>query len=114
MMSKFWWGNKENDLKVAWMSWEMMGRAKENGGLDFCNFEVFNRALLAKQGWCSIQLPNSLVARIYKEKYYPQSSFLETPLGKKPSYAWRGIWNSNKLLQEGLFWRVRDGCTVKI
>lgn len=25
MMSRFWWGNKENDSKMAWMSWEKNG-----------------------------------------------------------------------------------------
>ena len=31
MMSKFWWGHKENTNKIAWMSWKQMGRAKEIG-----------------------------------------------------------------------------------
>ena len=32
MMSKFWWEQKDNTNKIAWMSWEQMGRAKEIGG----------------------------------------------------------------------------------
>lgn len=114
MMSRFWWGNKENKSKVAWMSWERMGKPKEKGGLGYRDFESFNLALLAKQGWRLIQYPNSLVARIYKEKYYSQCTLLEIPLGKRPSYAWRSIWNLEKLLQEGLIWRVGDDRTVKI
>lgn len=47
MMSKFWWGSKEKESKMAWMSWERMGRAKEKGGLGFHDIQNFNMALLA-------------------------------------------------------------------
>jgi hypothetical protein len=35
IMQNFWWSHKENDKKIHWMSWEKMGRAKDQGGLDF-------------------------------------------------------------------------------
>jgi hypothetical protein len=53
-----------------------MGILKFHGGMGFRNLDVFNRALLAKQGWRLIQFHNSLVARILKEKYYPCGVFL--------------------------------------
>lgn len=62
MMSRFWWGHKENERKVAWMSWERMGRSKDSGGLGYWDLECFNMALLAKQGWRILQNPDSLVA----------------------------------------------------
>ncbi|XP_059436728.1 uncharacterized protein LOC132169768 [Corylus avellana] len=54
------------------------------------------------------------MARIFKEKYFPNSSFLDSPVGKKPSYAWRSIWNAKPLLREGLVWRVGDGNSISI
>ena len=82
MMSKFWWGYKENDSKIAWMSWEKLEKAKEKGRMGYCDLESFNLALLAKQGWRLLQNPDSMVARALKEKYYSGGSFLEAGLGK--------------------------------
>jgi hypothetical protein len=114
MMSKFWWGHKGNNAKVAWMSWAKLGRTKDKGGLGYRDLECFNMALLAKQGWRLIQNPQSLVARIIKDKYHPGCSFLESELGNRPSFAWRSIWNSKTLLQKGLIWRVGDGNSIKV
>ncbi|XP_059454900.1 uncharacterized protein LOC132185097 [Corylus avellana] len=107
-------GHKENDSKMAWMSWKKLGRAKEKGGMGFRDLECFNVALLAKQGWRLIHNTDSLVARILQEKYYPNASFQTSNLGRRPSYAWRSIWSSKKLLQEGMMWRVGDGKSIKI
>jgi hypothetical protein len=114
MMSKFWWGHKGNDARIAWMSWSKMGRAKEKGGLEFRDIELFNLALLAKQGWRLLQHLDSLVAKILKKKYYSNNSFLESNLGRQPSYAWRSICNAKSLLKEGLVWRVGDGASINI
>lgn len=114
MMSKFWWGHKENGNKIAWMSWVKMGKTKELGGMGFRDLEYFNMALLAKQGWRLFQHPDSLVAKIFKENYYPNCTFMDTSIGKKLSYAWRSIWNAKSLLQEGLVWRVGDGQSISI
>ncbi|GLT77197.1 hypothetical protein SLA2020_488060 [Shorea laevis] len=58
--------------------------------------------------------PNSLAAQVLKEKYFPNSSFLEASLGNRPSYAWRSICKSRPLLEEGLIWRVGNGASIKI
>jgi hypothetical protein len=87
MMAKFWWGHKEKENKIAWMSWKKMGRSKESGGLGYQDLESFNMALLAKQGWRIIKFPESLVAKFFKEKYFPNGTFMKSPLRKKHSYA---------------------------
>jgi hypothetical protein len=55
-----------------------------------------------------------LVAKIFREKYYPQGNFLDVNLGRRPSYAWRSIWNAKPLLEEGLIWRVGNGESIQI
>jgi hypothetical protein len=114
MMSKFWWGHKGNDARIAWRSWTKLGKTKTKGGLGYRDLENFNLALLAKQGWRLLQNPQSLVARIFKDKYHPGCSFLESDLGNRPSYAWRSIWNLKKLLKKGLIWRVGDGESIQV
>jgi hypothetical protein len=91
-----------------------MGKDKEKGGMRYRDLECFNMALLAKQGWRILQNPNSVVAKVYEEKYYKGGTFLTSNVGKKSSYAWRSIWNAKKLLEEGLVWRVGNGQSIKI
>jgi hypothetical protein len=60
-----------------------MGRSKTAGGLGFRDLIMFNKALLAKQCWRLIQNLDYLIFQIIRAKYYPNSSFLESELGKK-------------------------------
>lgn len=56
-------------------------------------------AMLAKQGWRLLQFPESLVTRVMREKFYPRVNFLGSVLGKRPSYAWRSIWQAKSLIE---------------
>jgi ribonuclease HI len=114
LMQHFFWKHMANSSGIDWMSWEKMGRAKKIGGLGFRDLNCFNKALLAKQDWRLCQNPSSLIGSILKAKYFPNSSFLEAPLGKRPSYAWRSIFSARNLLQRGLIWRVGNGSSINI
>jgi hypothetical protein len=91
-----------------------MGEPKNRGGMGFRDLEVFNLALLAKQGWRILTNPSSLVARVMKEKYHPRANFLEATVGRRPSFVWRSIINAKHLLQNGMGWRVGNGANIKI
>jgi hypothetical protein len=114
MMSKFWWGHKENTSKIAWTNWNQLGKNRDNGGLGYRDLEAFNSALLAKQGWRLFTQPETLVARVYREKYFPRGCFLDSSMGLRPSFAWRSIWNAKCLLQDGLVWKVGNGEHIRI
>jgi hypothetical protein len=66
--------------------------------MGFRDLEVFNLALLAKQGWRLIQQPESLVAQILRDKYYNGCDFMDASKGKSISYAWRSILNAREVL----------------
>jgi hypothetical protein len=89
-------------------------RNKENGGLGFRETFVFNEALLAKQGWRILTQPESLVARVFKAKYFPKCNFLDAPIGNNMSYTWRSILQANWILKRGCFWTIGNSDQVNI
>lgn len=48
IMRSFLWGGKEDRRSVAWVSWEVICKPKELGGLGLRDWESFNQALLGK------------------------------------------------------------------
>jgi len=51
------------------MNWKGMGKHKTLGGLGYRELESFNLAF---------QYPDSLVAKVFQEKYYAGGNFLES------------------------------------
>jgi hypothetical protein len=72
----FWWGDADGSRRVNWISWDKMCQPKRAGGMGLQNFEVFNQALLVKQAWRLLTVPNSLCARVLKARYFKHSDIL--------------------------------------
>jgi hypothetical protein len=111
--SNFWWGAKDGQRKVHWIGWDRMCKRKENGGLGFRDFECFNQALLAKQGWRLITDPDSLCSCVLKARYFKEGDFLTANCPKRASYTWRSIVHGRELLREGLVWWIGSGESIK-
>ena len=62
-----------------------MCKSKLVGGMGFKNLQAFNLAMLTKQGWRLISNPNSLVAQIYRARYYPHGDVFHSKLRSSPS-----------------------------
>lgn len=108
-MSSFWWDECDDKRKIHWLSWDKVCVSKENGRLGFKDIEFFNQALLAKQAWRLLNEPNSLIARLYKGRYFANKEFLDCRKGYRPSYAWRSILFGKELLCRGLIRSIGDG-----
>ena len=100
MMNSFWWGqNGSSNRGIKWMSWDRICGHKMEGGLGFRKLHEFNLAMLGKQGCKLLSHPDSLVARIFKARYYPNTSFLEAKAGANPSFVWKSILASQSLVK---------------
>ena len=56
------------------MAWDKVCYSKSEEGLGFHNVDDFNSALLTKQLWRLITVPNSLFARVFKGRYFRKSN----------------------------------------
>lgn len=97
-IARFWWGVKGDEKKIHWLAWEKLCDPKIEGGMGFRDLTLFNLSLLAKQGWRLLRNPGSLVAQIFKAKYYPHTSFLNAPCLPGMSYSWRSILAGREVL----------------
>ncbi|XP_075655069.1 uncharacterized protein LOC142625268 [Castanea sativa] len=114
MMSNFWWGQKDKETKMSWISWEKLCTPKDRGGMGFRDQKAFNLALLTKQGWKIMRNQNSLVHRIFKMKYFAASSFFEAKLGNRPSYVWQSMVAAKGIIEKGSRWCVGNRESVTI
>lgn len=113
-IQQFWWSFAKEKQKIPWVSWDKMSQLKQYGGLGFKYVNKFNIAILAKQSWRLLREPHSLLSRVIKAKYYPNSTLMDANLGKRSSHAWRSIYQDTQLIKQGLRWRVGDGNTIRI
>uniref|UniRef100_A0A803NWD5 Reverse transcriptase domain-containing protein n=1 Tax=Cannabis sativa TaxID=3483 RepID=A0A803NWD5_CANSA len=93
---------------IRWISWKRLCGHKDKGGMGFRNSRDFNLALLGKQGWRPLINPDSLVARVFKARYFPHVSFLNATIGSNPSFVWRSILEAQFLVKRGSRWVVGD------
>ena len=114
MVCNFWWGHDNGERKVHWIAWEKILYPKSHGGLGFRDMKCFNQALLARQAWRLLTSPDSLCARVFKAKYYPNGNLVDTAFPTVSSSVWKGIQHGLDLLKQGTIWRVGNGHNIKI
>ena len=77
MINAFWWGHGGNmRRRLHWMSWERLSVHEIFGGMGFKDLTSFNVTMLKKQGWRFQTDSSSLVCRLFKDRYFPNSDFI--------------------------------------
>ncbi|XP_072075672.1 uncharacterized protein [Arachis hypogaea] len=114
ILARFWWGQKGEEWRISWVSWDMMTRPKLEGGLGFKNLKAQNLALLGKQCWRIATQPNSILARILKGKYFRYTDIMRAEVGNLPSWDWRSILEGRKVTEKGLIWQIGPTSEVNI
>ncbi|CAL2255004.1 unnamed protein product [Prunus armeniaca] len=84
-------GSQGTGKGLHWAKLKTLAQRKDCGGLGFKDLFCFNRAMLAKIGWRLLSQPSSLLHQVLQAKYFPNGSFMEAQLGRKPSWGWRSI-----------------------
>ncbi|XP_019085449.1 PREDICTED: uncharacterized protein LOC109126388 [Camelina sativa] len=108
-VANFWWSTNGQSGGMHWLAWEKLCCSKQVGGLGFRNIDDFNSALLAKQLWRLIEAPDSLIARVFKSRYYQNSNPMELIPSYSPSYGWRSIVSARSLVYKWLIKRLALG-----
>ena len=88
------------------MSWRRLCNPKKMGGIGFRDLYAFNLALLAKQAWKLVQKKDPLFYRIYKERYFLNTTLLDAEMGHNPMYGWRSLLMASEVIQAGSKWHV--------
>lgn len=57
MLNLFWWRGGSNSKGIRWLAWDKLTCTKKKGGMGFKDFNCFNLAMVAKQGWYMLTKP---------------------------------------------------------
>lgn len=82
--------------------------------MGFRLMKAFNEALVAKQFWTILVNEHSLVAKVFKARYFPNKSVWEASKGYRPSFVWSCIMDAKWIGEEGCVWRIGNGTTVSV
>lgn len=115
MLNGFWWNsNSSTSKEIRWLAWDKMSMSKMRGGLGYRNLYGFNIAMLRKQIWNFLQKPNSLVARVFKARYYPSGNLLNSARCGGASFLWSGLWTAKEEFKKDFRWVMGDGRNTNV
>ena len=71
-------------------------------------------SLLAKQAWRLLHNKTSLFYKVFKARFFPNTTILEAKDSRMGSYAWKSILIGRDIIQRGSRWRVGNGEKINI
>ncbi|KAL0006673.1 hypothetical protein SO802_008175 [Lithocarpus litseifolius] len=109
LMKRFWWGQQGDRRKVHWVKWEEMTKTKLVGGMGFRDLAMFIDSLLANQAWRLLHNKHSLFYKVFKARFFPNTSIMEASDSRMGSYAWKSILVGREVIKRGSRWRIGNG-----
>ncbi|KAL4352786.1 hypothetical protein GQ457_06G015250 [Hibiscus cannabinus] len=100
-MRRYWWSGQLSVRGWPLLAWDKICTPKNAGGLGLRDLRRFNLALIGKQLWRFLIFPDSLVARVFRAKYYRSRSLLDPGLPDHASYAWKGLHSALVAFRDG-------------
>ena len=91
-----------------------MTKYKMVGGMGFRDLAMFNDSLLAKQAWRLWHNKTSLFYKVFKARFFPNTTIMDAANSRMGSYAWKSILRGRDIIQRGARWRVRNGENINI
>ena len=77
--------------------------------MGFRDLAKFNDSLLAKQVWHLLHNQNSLFYKVFKARFFPNTTIMKAKDSRMSSYAWRSILIERDVIQRRARRRVGDG-----
>lgn len=107
---RFLWGGSEDRRKMHLVSWDIVTKPKNLGGLGIRSMRQANAAFLTKLGWRVLAEPEALWSRVLRHKYCEGRCDVEMFQSKTDaSNAWRGITDNIDILKRGMSPAVGNG-----
>ncbi|KAL4342320.1 hypothetical protein GQ457_08G033220 [Hibiscus cannabinus] len=113
-MRRYWWSGNNKDRGWPLIAWDCICSPKAAGGLGFWDLRSFNVALLGKIILRLIHEPSTLLARVYRAKYFPTGHLFDAKLRDHASFAWKGIHAAIQELRPGFFWTLGRNSRVRM
>ena len=91
-----------------------VGRDDKVGGIGSVDLAMFNDSLLAKQAWRLLHNKHSLFYKVFKARFFPNTTNMEASVSRMGSYAWKSILVGREVIKRGSRWRIGNGKKVNI
>ncbi|CAL1367531.1 unnamed protein product [Linum trigynum] len=91
ILRRFFWSGSIKKKSIHWCDAKILEKPKEEGGLGFRNFHMFNLALIGKQVWRILENPDALWVQLLKGIYFHNGDFFAATKGRCGSWIWNGI-----------------------
>lgn len=106
----FLWGNKDGASRIHLINWDITTRSKKYGGIGLRKTKEMNNAFLTKLSWRMKTEGNNLWVNVLKHKYMRNREGRQETRGKRgESNLWRGLCDTNHILDEGVRYKIHNG-----